>query len=111
MPITLSTGEKVTLKAYFTHKADRVFMETYRKDVVYERGDDGKLHTKQVPELNYGKAIEAVMLLMIESIEKAGNDVPATQAWLDDLKREDYKLLEEAVESLMNDHGDGKKKV
>src|ERR1051326_842882 len=112
--VTVSDGQKVTFKPCFTHKAERAFNEEMSRDVMFERGDDGRLVAKKVPELNFDRAAEAALLVMIHSIEKGAETLECTRDWLDNLPERDYKKLTTVLAEIKNEADtkieEGKKK-
>lgn len=91
--VTLSDSSKVTFKPSYTHKAERSFNEEMSRGVVFERDDQGKLVAKKVPELNFDRATEACLLVMIQTVEKGSETLECNQDWLDNLPEKDYRKL------------------
>lgn len=83
--VSLSTGEKVSLREKWTHKLQKIFNEKLFKD-------EDKLRSQYIVA-----AYEAVLPLVIDKIEP---EKPYTQEWLDELPQDDYKLLVKAVDEI-----------
>lgn len=98
--ITLSSGEKVHLKDRWTHKADKEFNRALWKGVFIEQNDATGESSRKMPAENLVLAYEAVMPYLIERIERNGSDVAFSEAWLDELDRDDYQKLKEAVDGV-----------
>src|SRR4051812_7956799 len=81
--VTLSTGAVVTFKPSYTHGADLAYSEVrYAEDY----GD-------RVPVAVAMKACDAVLPVVIDTVAKDGQSVPATLEWLKDLPLPDYEVL------------------
>lgn len=98
--VKLSTGEVVTFKAYFNHKAERVYNTTLREGILSERMEDGTVRIAAIPLDNFDKAWDACMQYTIESIELGGNTQSFTQNWLDNLHPKDHELLLSSAQTL-----------
>jgi hypothetical protein len=97
--VTLSNNSQVFLKDRFTHGAESVYTAA-REEGVMERQvvEDGKLKTyRDTPVTNFGQAIEATLLYMIEKVKDGETETSATKAWLDELDEPDYEKLAEAL--------------
>jgi hypothetical protein len=97
--ITLSSGEIVHLKPW-KRKADKVFNLTLMQGVLARTDPEGNALPTDMPVVNLGLAYEAVLPFVIARIEKAGGEVPFTEAWRDDLEPKDYQAVEDAVRQI-----------
>ncbi len=92
--VKLSTGEEVRFKEKFTHGAEMVYTQTLNKGL-FEREtveDDGKI-VRERPAGNVAEALEATILVMIETVKEGENERPATAAWIKGLPEPDYDEL------------------
>lgn len=96
--VTLSTGEVVHLRDTYTHKADREFNRAINQGVTWvEDPETGKYKPSHQPLENFALAVEASLLCLILRVTDAtGAEVAPSQAWLDDLKQQDYERLAES---------------
>lgn len=112
--VTLSDGTKVNLKDKYTHKMAKVFASVAYKSIVYQPDDanpDKMTVTRSIPKNDLDDAYEAIIALMVDSIDKQGVAVPFSQIWLDDLPPKDYDALEAAaIEIKCGTGDDGEKK-
>ena len=81
--ITLTTGETVTFIPDYTHGADLAYSEVRFAE---DYGARAPIHISL-------KACDAVLPIVIEKIEKAGETYKATPEWLTKLPLPDYEEL------------------
>lgn len=90
MQLTLTTGEKITIKERFTHKMHRELFKSLNRGVVWKQNIDTGEYEKELPAENIELQYESVFPLMIEG-------VAVTPEWMDELLQEDYRAIEEAI--------------
>jgi hypothetical protein len=105
--VQLSTGETVTFKAHFSHRADMAFWEE-----ALRRVDPS---TKDLTNWVYWKCCEAILPLVIQDVSKGAQAIACTPEWLAELPVEDYEPLRREAAALREEMlakvADGEKKA
>jgi hypothetical protein len=103
--VSLSTGDEVTFRPHFTHRAQTIWSAARERGVVdreYLEGAETKV-VRERPITNYGDAIEETLLYMIEKVKHGEAETEPSREWLWGLPEPDYAALAEAMGQVRKD--------